>query len=68
MAAALDEFRSSLDFDYRVVDVDEDPLLAERYGALVPVLARGEHPVCHYFLDLAALKAALAAGKAPRSE
>jgi glutaredoxin len=59
MVAALDELKASLNFDYSVVDIDDDPELAERYGHLVPVLARADHAICHYFLDLAALKAAL---------
>jgi hypothetical protein len=39
--------------------VDDHPALAERYSALVPVLALGDQAICHYFLDLAALKLAL---------
>lgn len=61
MAAGLDELKPELGFDYEAVDVDDDPALAERYGHLVPVLSLGEQPICHYFLDLPALKARLAA-------
>ena len=43
------------------VDVDADPALEQRYGELVPVLARPDGTeICHYFLDHAALYTALA--------
>lgn len=59
MAAALDDLKAPLGFDYEIIDVDDDPALANRYGSLVPVLALGEQTICHYFLELAALKTAL---------
>ncbi len=67
MAASLDELRTELGFDYALVDVDEDPSLAERYGTLVPVLSLDGEPICHYFLDLPALKARLGVAAATRS-
>jgi hypothetical protein len=43
------------------VDVDADPALEERYGERVPVLVRPDGlEICHYFLDDAALRRALA--------
>ncbi|MCC5866951.1 MAG: glutaredoxin family protein [Gammaproteobacteria bacterium] len=42
--------------EIRVVDIDEDPDLRVRYGHLVPVLSDGEHALCHYQLDVAALE------------
>ncbi|MDR3410614.1 MAG: glutaredoxin family protein [Formivibrio sp.] len=42
------------------VDVEDDPILEERYGDLVPVLvAPGEVILCHYRLDRAVLDAYL---------
>jgi hypothetical protein len=42
-------------------DVDADPALQARYGALVPVLADAAGvEICHYHLDEAALRARLA--------
>ena len=40
----------------RCIDIDSDPLLLERYGDKIPVLADpvGE-TICHYFLDRDAL-------------
>ncbi|MBV2235251.1 MAG: glutaredoxin family protein [Sterolibacterium sp.] len=57
-----DEAGSPADFVVDVVDVDAetmDPLLLARYDEKVPVLvamtAEGEHELCHYFLDRAAV-------------
>lgn len=61
MASQLDRLREELGFDYRLVDVDADPDLAARYDLLVPVLAWGEEVLCHYFLDVAVLRARLGA-------
>lgn len=67
MAASLDDLKAELGFGYVMVDVDDDPALARRYGHLVPVLAWGEEAICHYFLDPAALQDRLAAARAARS-
>lgn len=46
---------------FEEVDVDADLALEERYGEYVPVLVRSDGTViCHYFLDDAALRMALA--------
>lgn len=47
------------EFTVKVVDVDANPLLEERYGILVPVLLHGETEICHYHLDAPALEAFL---------
>ena len=41
------------------LDVDADPVMFERYNEWVPVLTRGEHEICHYFIDAVALEQAL---------
>jgi len=42
------------------VDVDNDPLLEQRWGELVPVLLDEQgREICHYHLDEAALDQAL---------
>ncbi|MDP2025488.1 glutaredoxin family protein [Sulfuriferula sp.] len=42
------------------VDIDLDPQLEARYGALIPVLTGADdEEICHYFLDEAALTAYL---------
>ena len=47
--------------EVELVDVDTDPLLRERYGLRLPVLATGERVVCEARLDEAALDAYFAA-------
>jgi Glutaredoxin-like domain (DUF836) len=42
------------------IDVDGDPVLAARWGDLVPVLLLGERELCHYQLDSARVAQALA--------
>jgi hypothetical protein len=61
MATALRELQAPLDFEFRIVDVDADPTVEELYGDLVPVLvdSKGDE-ICHYFLDIAALRSTLA--------
>ena len=59
MGAALEEFRSEYGFRLREIDVDGDPGLAARFGALIPVLALDGREICHYHLDPVALRRAL---------
>jgi glutaredoxin len=66
MQAAMEEFRSAYGFRLRVVDIDGDPHLAARYGALVPALFLDDEEICHYFLDPAALVQALTGAEAIR--
>ncbi|HVK54374.1 MAG TPA: glutaredoxin family protein [Burkholderiales bacterium] len=46
-------------FELKVIDVDENPELEEKYGELVPVLLAGDREICHYHLDRDALNAYL---------
>ena len=59
MVSTLSEWRTELGFEFERVDVDSSPELVARYGAKVPVLVQGSFEVCHFFLDLAALRRAL---------
>jgi len=59
MLAALEPFKAEFGLAIEVVDVDQNPEWEERYGELVPVLTHGEHRLCHYFLDEAAVRAYL---------
>ena len=45
----------------RILIVDDDPALVERFDELVPVLMLGELEICHYHLDSARLEALLQA-------
>lgn len=55
MVATLSEWKEEFGFEIERVDVDRSPELTARYGAKVPVLARGSLEICHFFLDLDAL-------------
>ena len=59
MLAALAEWQAELGFEVERVDVDDVPEIAARYGPKVPVLVHDSTEVCHYFLDLDALRRAL---------
>ncbi|MDR1349621.1 MAG: glutaredoxin family protein [Zoogloeaceae bacterium] len=59
MEAALRPLLAECGVALEVLDADADPALA-RYDELVPVLLLGKMELCHYFLDEAAVRAALA--------
>ncbi|WP_025770318.1 glutaredoxin family protein [Thioalkalivibrio sp. HK1] len=63
MVATLAEWRKELDIDIERVDVDRSAELAARYGLRVPVLVCGDAEVCHFFLDLEALREAVSEGE-----
>jgi len=56
MELALRECGSELDFETRRVPIDNNTELEQTYGTLVPVLVCGDDEICHYFLDIEALK------------
>jgi glutaredoxin len=58
---ALKRLQPELGFDTEEVDIDRDVDLVRRYDWLVPVLTLGDREICHYFLDEAALRGAIAA-------
>ena len=62
MCRTLTEFSAELNFTVEEVDVDADAQLLAKYHTLVPVLLFDGHQICHYSLDLVALRAALATG------
>ncbi len=50
-------------FDVTVIDIDGDgvdPAVLARFDELVPFLLGGEKELCHYFLDIEAVRAYLA--------
>ena len=59
MVSTLSEWQTELGFEVERVDIDASPHLVARYDTRVPVLAYGSIEICHYFLDLAALRRAL---------
>ena len=63
MRDALMPFQHEYDFELEVFDVDEDPMLEEKYNELVPVLLHGQTEICHYFLDEEKLRECLRSGE-----
>ena len=59
MIEALRSLQGFIHFEVAVVDVDADPELERHHGEKVPVLMFGEHELCHYRLDTAAVTAFL---------
>ena len=56
MEQALREHAAELDFETRRVTINNNAELEQTYGTSVPVLVCDGEEVCHYFLDLPALK------------
>jgi glutaredoxin len=51
MLQELARLQPELDFEFTVLDVDDDPALVSRYGDRVPVLLAGDTELCCHFLD-----------------
>jgi glutaredoxin len=66
MRAALEPLASGFGVGVEYVDIDSDALLASRYDELVPVLVLDDTELCHYRLDEARVRAALAEWTARR--
>ncbi|OSI35234.1 glutaredoxin family protein [Neisseria dumasiana] len=59
MRDALKPYQEAYGFELHIVDVDNDPVLEEKYNELVPVLLDGDMEICHWFLDENKLRAYL---------
>jgi len=59
MEQALRECESELDFETRRVPINNNAELEQAFGSKVPVLVCGDQEICHYFLDMQALKRVL---------
>ena len=59
MVRALRAHQPRYGFETVLIDIDDDAVLAARYGEKVPVLAEGDVEICHYFLRDDALTAHL---------
>ncbi len=60
MAQQLDELLDPSSFELIRIDIDEDPVLKVTHNARVPVLSCDQSDLCEHFLDLEAVKEALA--------
>ena len=72
MELALLPLADELGVGVDIVDVDADAELEARYGERVPVLLHRGVELCHYFLDVAEVRASLSCGLSapalPRAE
>lgn len=59
MALALQPLADEFGIAVDIVDVDDDPELEARYSERVPVLLHQGVELCHYFLDVALVRAGL---------
>lgn len=62
MIASLRSLQKKIQFEFEVINIDNDENLIQLYGERVPVLFAVEEQkeLCHYFLDLEAFNAYLA--------
>lgn len=56
MEKLLPEYTEKAGLSVDIVYIDEDSVLEQLYGSLVPVLKAGDREICHYFLDVKALQ------------
>ena len=52
MELALVPLLEELGADVEMIDVDQNPLLEEKYGEYVPVLMHGDVELCRFVLDV----------------
>lgn len=55
MAEGLKAWQNRFNFKVKMVDIDQDPALTERFSARIPLLAAGDIEICQYHLDEQAL-------------
>ncbi|NOT17303.1 MAG: glutaredoxin family protein [Sulfuriferula sp.] len=56
LLSKLAPYQQQYDLHIKQIDIDNDLLLEEQYGTLIPVLTDANNQeICHYFLDDAAL-------------
>lgn len=56
MEKLLPDYLAQTGLSLNIVYIDDDRVLEQQYGTLVPVLKAGDREICHYFLDVKALQ------------
>ncbi len=52
MYQLIHPYQASHKITIELFNIDQDPLLQEKYGLLIPVLTdHNENEICHYFFD-----------------
>lgn len=64
MRDRLQPYQQEFGFELEIVDVDDNPILEEKYNEWVPVLLDGETEICHWHLDEDKLRAYLSLRRA----
>ncbi len=59
MLTALAALRCEFGFALEIIDIDSDPILAQRFDTLVPVLMHADTELCQYHLDTGKVRAYL---------
>lgn len=57
--SALQALQAEYTFELQLCDIDQDPVLRERYNADVPVLTLNDVEICRHFFDEAAFRSAI---------
>ncbi|MDH5711896.1 MAG: glutaredoxin family protein [Gammaproteobacteria bacterium] len=55
MEQAVSELATELNFETKIIPINNDATLEQNYGHRVPVLMMGQNVICEYYLDKAAL-------------
>lgn len=55
MLENLKAWQQQFNFEIKLIDIDTDPELTERFAARIPLLAAGEREICQYHFDEEAL-------------
>lgn len=63
MINALKEWQQRYSFNVKIINIDADAKLTERYAARIPLLAVADTEICEYHLDEEALISYLENGK-----
>ena len=56
MQTQLPMYLEGTGLELNVVYIEDDTVLEQEYGTLVPVLKAGGREICHYILDIKALQ------------
>jgi thiol-disulfide isomerase/thioredoxin len=51
MLDALKKWQSRFNFKIKIIDIDQDSSLTEKFAARIPLLAVGDIEICEYYLD-----------------
>ena len=59
VVASLFQYQPELGYDIEQIDIDDDPVLSEKYNADVPVVLFNDEVIFYHFFDEIALREAL---------